>query len=521
METSPSEDVDVFSGKPLPMTNRLSLTTGSYSDVVVDLRVKLENVFKAIELPSGGKFEVAVFGHGGRDTNCCLALVEAVAGHEMLRSAVKITHCTCSWADDEWEAIMASFLKHLVDREQIAADAVDFQVMKYHEEVGVLVERLKKVMDGKHCIVQCEQGVDMFVEPITGEWLQDNFEDFTVHNAVLAYAERASVPAFLLQTNADLDLARGIDGDDVSTHVFGGRLQMRGVFCIDIEWKDAPAKDLIGLALIMNRAPDKASSFLEILNFNVLDFDTLSGFYARYIAYAASLTNAQLPVAGVVEVMNSLIQTGHELPFRITKEMPKPQWCAAQFLQPADVENGSLRVVSQFRKAAMDSAPTFAVLFSRWMFARSCRRVRGVLVSGRCNKAFWQELEEAKVVAEEVKSKCLDFNLWPDDKAEFLQRALERMAEAVKISFKHWQVVQEAGKKGQHDYGELSPLWKFCSTYYKMFLDFVCRLLESPLGIEEEYAKISSGLEPLEVSQSVSEYAKLFQEAIVAEWLAI
>jgi len=322
-----------------------------------------------------------------------------------------------------------------------------------------------------------------------------------------------------------LDLARGIDGDDVSVHVFGGQLQMRGVFGLAIEWTEAtsgvpPLKDVIGIALHINTARDKAGSFRELLNFDVKEFDSLPSYYASYIAYSASMTDAILPVAGVLEVISCLHEKEHPLPFRITKEMPTPQWCVAQLLQPPDVENGYLRVVSQFRKAAMDSAPTFAVFLSRWMFARRSRRLRQILVSGRCNSRFWEQLVEAKVVADKVKGECSDFNLWLDDNAEFLQRALERMSEPVKATCKDWQDIQATGKQGQHDYGQLSPLWKFCSTRYKMTLDFTCRLLESPLGVDDEFLKISSGLEPLEMSPRASKYAELFQEALVAEWLA-
>lgn len=421
---------------------------------------------------------------------------------------------------------MASYLTRLVACDKIPADLVDFQVMKYHEEVGLHLDRVKGHLDGKHCVVQCEQGVDMFVEPITSEWLQDNYEDFAVHNACLAHAEHANIPALLIQTNADLDLPRGIDGDDVSANVFGGGLQMSGAFSIGVTWsklvsgKPPAAADLISIALVMNVAEDKKTCFEEMLNFDVSNFESLSGFYAAYIAYSAYTTNSMIPVAGILEVMYCLIQQGHTLPFTLHREPPAPQWCAARFLKPAEVDGRCLRVVSQFRGAEMDSAPSFAVFFSRWMVSRSSKRLRRNLVSGRCNKAFWLQLEAAKRVAEEVRRECPDFNLWPDSKSEFFQCALERMAKTVKAEDVEYRIEQDTAKKGQEDFGELSPLWKFTRVNFKMFLDFTCRLLESPVGIAEEYVKISSGLDPLEVRPPEILYSRLFKEALIAEWLA-
>ena len=121
----------------------------------------------------GKKFDIAVFGHGGRDTTCCLALVEAVAGDELLRKIVKINHYSCSWTTDDWENGLARYYEHLASTGKIDKDMVRFVIMKYHEDHNLWVERVRNHIAGVDCIVQCEQGVDMFVEPITGEWLRN------------------------------------------------------------------------------------------------------------------------------------------------------------------------------------------------------------------------------------------------------------------------------------------------------------------------------------------------------------
>ena len=57
----------------------------------------------------------------------------------------------------------------------------------------------------------------------------------------------------------------------------------------------------------------------------------------------------------------------------------------------------------------------------------------------------------------------------------------------------------------------------------KMVLDFTCRLLESPLGIENEYRQLASGLQPLplEVKEKLGKpdkYENLFRDALIAAW---
>mmetsp|Transcript_37577 Transcript_37577/g.120928 ORF Transcript_37577/g.120928 Transcript_37577/m.120928 type:complete len:160 (-) Transcript_37577:1109-1588(-) len=159
----------------------------------------------------------------------------------------------------------------------------------------------------------------MFVEPVTGEWLQDNYEDFAVNNACMAFAERSGVPSFLVQTNSDLDLSRGVDGDDVSETVFAGQLQS-GAFSIKVEWAqsdclpEAPPGTLIALAIKLGACPDKRQGFQQLLNFKVEEFASLPNLYAAYIAFSGLQTNALVPVAGALEVIVALVGQGHSLP---------------------------------------------------------------------------------------------------------------------------------------------------------------------------------------------------------------
>ena len=78
---------------------------GGYHDMVRALQKQLNKVLdekKSLQFSAHG-FKVLVVGHGGRDTMCCMPVIEAVARDPKLRSAVQVHICTSSWPHDEWE----------------------------------------------------------------------------------------------------------------------------------------------------------------------------------------------------------------------------------------------------------------------------------------------------------------------------------------------------------------------------------------------------------------------------------
>ena len=71
---------------------------GGYHDMVRALQTQLNKV-----LDEKNPLQVLVVGHGGRDTMCCMPVIEAVARNEKLRKVVQVHICTSSWPHDEWE----------------------------------------------------------------------------------------------------------------------------------------------------------------------------------------------------------------------------------------------------------------------------------------------------------------------------------------------------------------------------------------------------------------------------------
>jgi len=520
----------IFSGKRRPMTDSASVCAGSYTDAVQSLKTKLRGALVSAGLAPEEKFEVAVFGHGGRDTNLWLAIVEAVATDSELRDKVKVSVFSCSWVDDDWEWVMKCYVERLLADGTVAEGSISFTTMKYHEEVSVTMGRVMGHFYKTHCVVQCEQGVDMFVEPVTGEWLQDNYEDFAVNNACMAFAERSGVPSFLVQTNSDLDLSRGVDGDDVSENVFAGQLQS-GAFSIKVEWAqsdglpEAPPGTLIALAIKLGACPDKRQGFQQLLNFKVEEFASLPNLYAAYIAFSGLQTNALVPVAGALEVIVALVGQGHSLPWQPATPVTNPQWLVARLLEPSEAENGFVKVLSQFRAAELDTAPNFAEFLGRWMAARASHRIRRNVVEegSRFTPGFCQQLELAKEVADGVAQECPDFILWPSDSRELFVGALTRIGEAVREEpVFGWKKVNDAAPSMQKDFGELSPLWRFTSAGYLHILDFTCRMLESSAGVQAEFDEIASGLprrpDVVKFRPDMKRAAELLQQMLVAEW---
>ncbi len=163
--------MDECAGASRLMVDEASRTVGSYASIVVELRTKIREVYEAQPAKPNADtpLQVIVLGHGGRDTNCWLAVVEAVAFAVDLQKIVHVTVCSCSWPDDSWEPVMDNCVRFLIESGTVGEGRITFTVLKFGEEPDQLLERVNEQLVRKHLIVQCEQGVDMFTQPVTGE----------------------------------------------------------------------------------------------------------------------------------------------------------------------------------------------------------------------------------------------------------------------------------------------------------------------------------------------------------------
>ena len=126
-------------------------------------------------------------------------------------------------------------------------DFVRFRVFKWQRDHGEIVRDAQSSFQGPNLVLQCEQGVDYFVHPgrlglhaLQAPFLQDNYEDWVMLYEGLRYVQAAEVPAemWLVQTNSDLDMDRGIGRAAVDGSVFGG--QMQGADAFNVEVGGAP-----------------------------------------------------------------------------------------------------------------------------------------------------------------------------------------------------------------------------------------------------------------------------------------
>ena len=68
---------------------------------------------------------------------------------------------------------------------------LSFAVLKWQQEYHLSMKALSDFLERAQVVVQGEQGVDIVVEPVTSEWLQQNYEDHCCHYACTAYCARA------------------------------------------------------------------------------------------------------------------------------------------------------------------------------------------------------------------------------------------------------------------------------------------------------------------------------------------
>jgi len=506
----------------LPVIDQASRCLGGYAEAVSSLRATLNQALSTSGLDDGVRLRVTMFGHGGRDTTCWLAAVQAVAGDVRLRERVLVELYSCSWPDDDWEFAMTAFLERLKATGSVPSACASFTVMKYHEEHSKFMERMTGCLQGAHVVIQCEQGVDFFVEPVTGEWLQDNYEDWAVAEACVAYAESTGALSLLVQTNSDLDLYRGIDADDLNANVFAGQLQTEAFSTSLGNWGQGPLTG-IGLAVMLGNAPSKKAACRALLNFDPANFASLSDLYPSFMAFSASQSDAPISVAGVLELMAALTRMDHNLPWKgAAGTLPVPQWMVARLLLPNEVPQGHLRVIAQFRYAGLHTASTYAEFYGRLMCARRGRRrhANSYSQSSRYLAGTWGQLNLGKQVAEAVRAKVPDFDLWKHGD-DFLVRALCRGPER-NIAGVRDALTRKARAVQGPDFTEVSPCWVWNGGNIIHILDFACRLLESPdapAELEEMKTRLPPCAEPW-AGQLGQCSARFLEEALVEEWRA-
>jgi len=420
---------------------------------------------------------------------------------------------------------MAAYVRTLCNDGAIPEGMFEFNVMKFGEDPHVLVSRINACLSGKHLVVQCEQGVDIFVEPVSGEWLQDNFEDWMLHSACMAHAEKHHIPSWLIQTNSDLDLCRGVDQQNVNAVVFGGSLQTNAFghrieFFKKLPLERRTPQTLIELACSISDARDKKDAFKQFLGLDSADYMKIPNYYAGYMMFSASQTNAPIPIAGLVEVaVIALSNHSDTLPWRISADSgcpaPAPQWLTARFLQPSEVAGGQVRILQEFRAAKMDTSPSYGEFLARWMLARCGKRVRRNIIPAHCRHgaSWWGQVETAKEVANGVRSECPEFKLWGDaGDYSVLLDALVRTGEGMNFD-------RSLAPSCQPDFTELSPLCTWVAANKIHILEFTCRMLESSQGVEAEYNEIvqafpARGANPI-TSDSMG---RLLMDSLILAW---
>lgn len=389
---------------------------GSYDEVVLEMQGRLETLAGQCH----SQLNVALVGHGGRDTWLSLALVQA-ASCARLRGRVHVLILSSTWLNDGWEPSMQEYLNALEQQGHIAPGCITFTVFHYQRPYSVLTAELAHRLQGANLVVQAEQGVDIFVppgrfgkSPLIVPFLQDNFEDWFMLHECTKYCATNNVPMWMLETNPPLDIGAGIDGDELNRNIFDGRLQIEKFeHSVLVGTKEGR---LIDICLSLRDATVEVKTAL-LRDAGIRDFDAqtvpLTGFYAGLVMFTCLKFDTAAPIAGFLELLLKLIKT--------EKPLPSPQWLLARHIMPGEI--GLVRVLTDL-DVALQRLPTNAShadwLFSIMLFRRHTPQVvfpeqppgADTLVADRtvyrmCSSLFW-----ALNTAEQVLAQCPDFDLW-------------------------------------------------------------------------------------------------------------
>ena len=454
---------------------------GNYANTVVELKKRL----KALVGP-GGKLKVVVVGHGGRDCWVSLLLVQAVASDPLLCTDVQIVILSCTWPGDGWEDSMAEYLGQFTH-------FVQFVQFQFHQDHHKLVQSLRLHLQGADIILQCEQGVDYFVPPgrlgkhvLVAPFLQDNYEDWIMLYEGLRYVKtKAHSQMWLLETNPDLDMGKGISRLELQQAVFGQQLKSEA-FQQCLQSSGAPRVIDVAVKLGRSMIQQRKEVFESLgIELQQLGHDCANGVYNDiYQDFTCFCLNrpdsAAVPVASVLELFSKLIRD-NAIMLKDVEELPECEWILARHLKPQDVTVGDLRVWSDLDSiiSSLPENPSTAQWIHELLWFRRHKSPddeslssiappaeANEMVGERARAEMVEDLSIALCVAESIRVQCPTFDLWQD--RELLLRCLQRMG---------------THSSDMHHQGMLngSPsIFLFLRSNPLQTLDFLCRFLELP-----------------------------------------
>ena len=85
--------------------------------------------------------------------------------------------------------------------------------------------------------------------------MQDNYEDNFVHLVCMHATQATGTPVYLLQTQTELDLERGVPKKELDDNIFGGGLQT-GAFSQKIDFPKGLNEVLSGQGQTIETPPD-------------------------------------------------------------------------------------------------------------------------------------------------------------------------------------------------------------------------------------------------------------------------
>ena len=204
--------------------------------------------------------------------------------------------------------------------------------------------------------------------------------------------QAVGTPVYLLQTQTELDLEKGVPKEKLDVNIFGGGLQT-GALSQEIDFprslnevlngQGQPIKtpaDVLGLAITMcTHAKDHTIAFQSYLGLDptaeiAVDLVHVQSLYMDFMLYLAMKLKREMPVAGGLKTIAILWQqNGHVMPWSFVgdepKPLPRPKWPLGKLLQTPPPNGGNcktltgtsqVRVLSELYEAQLHEAQSVA-----------------------------------------------------------------------------------------------------------------------------------------------------------------
>ena len=422
---------------------------------------------------------IFVVGHGGRDTTLFLNILQSINSKHITKLLhkfniyINLEVLSCSFPQDNWENTMNLYLKDIESNINKNIN-INFIEMKFGEDPCETKNRLNQILwYNIFCIklpkishvIQCEQGVDLFVDVSSNKVLQDNYEDNIIHFQIMEYCKKTFTNCSCIQTNTELDIGRGIDtSSDPLLSLFNCDMRINE-FDNTFIFVDGKKESVTSIAIKMGLDPSFYFDKFKIDKY-IPPYDIFSlGFTCK----SAEL-GTQHSVAQGIE---TIIANKDKFDFVDPSKIPSQQFTFSEFNIPSIFASPDI----YHQNKSLLKQNTFPEWIAHLMELRKNNRLNGIKISTpRLLKSYWMQLNEAEKLVKKIKNEHPNLNL-NEDNIRLTLKFYEIICNLNKSKNKYNK--GDSAKKIQKNYKGIKWCYRLLTPSTIMFLDWVI------MGIQE------------------------------------